>query len=130
MSVKKRLTGWIVLLVMSAVVTISGPLGVWAKSQVAAQPMETLKPIEVEMYDDYFKPKVITISNTPTTFLLKNKGKKEHTFTVEALGVDVEVHPGEEKTITVKPDKPGTYELICRYHLKQGMVGQVIVKNN
>jgi uncharacterized cupredoxin-like copper-binding protein len=129
MFVKKWLTGLVVLLAMIVVVTIPGPLGVFAESGVVTQPMETVKAIEVELNDDYFNPKDITISNgSTTTLILKNKGKEEHTFTVEKLKIDVEVQPGKEKTITVKPNNPGTYELICRYHFNEGMVGKVIVK--
>jgi plastocyanin len=127
MSIKK-VTGLFVVLAMVMVTTI-GSLGVFAESGVVNQPMETEKAIEVELNDDYFNPKVITIPNgTATTLILKNKGKKEHTFTVEKLGVDAEVQPGKEKTITVIPKQPGTYELICRYHFQEGMVGKVIVK--
>ena len=129
MSVKKWLTGLVVLLAMIVVVTTSGSLGVFAESNVVTQPMETVKMIEVELNDDYFNPKVITIPNgRTTTLILKNQGKKEHTFTVEKLGIDAEIQPGTEKTITMKPEKPGTYELICRYHFQEGMVGKVIVK--
>jgi plastocyanin len=127
MSIKK-VTGLFVVLAMVMVTTI-GALGVFAESGVVSQPMETKKSIEVELNDDYFNPKDITIPNgTATTLILKNKGKKEHTFTVEKLGVDAEVQPGKEKTITVNPKQPGTYELICRYHFQEGMVGKVIVK--
>ncbi|MBA9026834.1 cupredoxin domain-containing protein [Peribacillus huizhouensis] len=129
MFVKKCLTGLVVLLAMIVFVNTSGSIGVFADSGVVTQPMETVKDIEVEINDDYFNPKVITISNgRTTTLILKNKGKKEHTFTVEKLGIDAEVQPGKEKTITVNPEKPGTYELICRYHFNEGMVGNVIVK--
>ena len=129
MSVKKRLTGLAIMLAMIMVVTIVGSLSVFAESGPGTQPMETVKAIEVELNDDYFNPKVITIpSGRTTTLVLKNKGKKEHTFTVEKLGIDAEVQPGKEKTITVKPEKPGTYQLICRYHFREGMVGTVIVK--
>ncbi|WP_342044525.1 cupredoxin domain-containing protein [Bacillus sp. OTU530] len=129
MSVKKLLTGLVVLLAMIVVVTTSGSLSVFAESSVVTQPMETAKMIEVKLNDDYFNPKAITIPNGGTTTLvLKNEGRKEHTFTVEKLGIDAEVQPGKEKTITVKPEKPGTYELICRYHFQEGMVGKVIVK--
>ncbi|MFS0777341.1 cupredoxin domain-containing protein [Neobacillus sp. 3P2-tot-E-2] len=129
MSVKKWLSGLMVLLAMIVIVTTSGSLGVFAESRVATHPMETVKAIEVQLNDDYFNPKVITIPNgSTTTLLLKNVGKKEHTFTVKELGIDAEVQPGKEKTITVKPEKPGTYELICRYHFNEGMVGKVIVK--
>ena len=125
---KKWLTRIVVLLVMIAVVITPGLHGVLAKSVVATQPVETGKTIEVELYDDYFDPKDITIPNgKTTTILLKNKGKREHTFTVKELGIDAEVQPGQEKDLTVKPNKSGTYELICRYHFRRGMVGKVIV---
>ncbi|MGG3469545.1 cupredoxin domain-containing protein [Neobacillus pocheonensis] len=127
MSMKKWLTGLVVLLAMIVGMATPGTLTVFAESGVETQPM--VKAIEVQMNDNYFNPKVITIPNgTTTTLILKNKGKKEHSFTVEKLSIDVEVQPGKEKTITVTPKQPGTYELICRYHYQEGMVGKVIVK--
>ncbi|WP_342042910.1 cupredoxin domain-containing protein [Bacillus sp. OTU2372] len=129
MSVKKWLTGLFVLLAMILGVTAPDSLAVFAESGVVTQPMETVNAIEVKLNDDYFNPKVITIPNgRSTTLILKNEGRKEHTFTVEKLSIDAEVQPGKEKTITVKPNKPGTYDLICRYHFQEGMVGKVIVK--
>ncbi|AXI08525.1 cytochrome B [Oceanobacillus zhaokaii] len=129
MSVKNWLTGLAALLAVFMVMSIPGPLNVLAKSGVEAQPMEMVNEIVVELNDNYFNPDVITISNGKTTKLkIKNVGKKEHTFTVEKLGIDVELQPGKEKTITVKPENPGTYELICRFHYQEGMVGKVIVE--
>jgi plastocyanin len=128
MSVKKWVTRLVFLLAVVVAVTSLGSLGVLAESHVV-QPMETAETIEVELNDDYFNPKVITIQNATTTkLILKNKGKKEHTFTVEKLGIDAEIQPGKEITINIKPKQPGTYELICRYHFQEGMVGKVIVK--
>jgi plastocyanin len=125
MSIKKWVTGLVVVLAMVVV----GSLGVFAESGAVTQPMETVKSVEVELNDDYFNPKVITIPNgTTTTLILKNKGKEEHTFTVEKLGIDAEVQPGKQKSITVNPKQPGTFEVICRYHFQEGMVGKVIVK--
>jgi uncharacterized cupredoxin-like copper-binding protein len=129
MSVKKWLTGLIVRIAMILVVTTPGSISVFAESGVVTKSIESVKAIEVKLNDDYFNPKVITIPNgRTTTLILKNEGKKEHTFTVEKLRIDAEVQPGKEKTITVKPKNPGTYELICRYHFQEGMVGKVIVK--
>ncbi|PDY46809.1 cupredoxin domain-containing protein [Bacillus pseudomycoides] len=129
MSVKKWLIGLVVLLAMIVVVTTPGSLSVFAESGVVTQPIESVKVIEVELNDDYFNPNVITIPiGRTTTLILKNQGNKEHTFTVEKLRIDAEVQPGKEKTITVKPKKPGTYELVCRYHFQKGMDGKVIVK--
>ncbi|MCS0670135.1 cupredoxin domain-containing protein [Cytobacillus firmus] len=125
MSVKKRVTGLAFVLAMLVVLSTPGSFGVFAESDVSTKG----KSIEVELNDDYFNPKVITIPNgTSTTLILKNKGKKEHTFTVEKLGIDAEIQPGKETSISVKPKQPGTYELICRYHFQEGMVGNVIVK--
>lgn len=129
MSVRKWLTQFVVLLAMILVVTTAGTLSVFAESGVATKSFETVKAIEVKLYDDAFNPKVITIpTGRTTTLILKNEGKKEHTFTVEKLSIDEEVQPGKEKTITVNPKNTGTYELICRYHFQEGMVGKVIVK--
>lgn len=125
MMMKKYLTRIVSLLAMIVVVTTSGSLGVFAE----VKPMETAKAIEIELNDDYFNPKDITIPNGKTTMLiLKNKGMKEHTFTVKELKIDAEVQPGKETTISVEPTKAGTYELICRYHFQEGMVGKIIVK--
>ncbi|MGG0462540.1 cupredoxin domain-containing protein [Priestia aryabhattai] len=124
MSMKNWLMGWVILFAMVIGVITSGSLGVLAESDVVRQ-----KVMEVQLNDDYFNPETIIIPSGKTiTLILKNEGQKEHTFTVEKLGIDAEVQPGKEKTITVKPQNPGTYELICRYHFNSGMVGKVIVK--
>ncbi|TDL31110.1 cupredoxin domain-containing protein [Jeotgalibacillus sp. S-D1] len=125
----KRVIGLVIVFAMVVVVTTLGTSGVLAEAGVVTQPGEAVKSIEVELNDDYFEPKVITIPNgTNTTLILKNKGKIEHTFTVEKLGIDVEIQPGQEKNVNVKPTQSGTFELICRYHFQEGMVGEVIVK--
>lgn len=124
MSMKNWLTGLVALFTMVISVMTSGSLGVLAESDMVRQ-----QAMEVQLNDDYFNPETITIpSGKTTTLILKNEGQKEHTFTVEKLGIDAEVQPGKEKTITLKPQNPGTYELICRYHFNSGMVGKVIVK--
>ncbi|PFK99710.1 cytochrome B [Priestia megaterium] len=124
MFMKNWLTGFVVLFAMMMVVITPGSPSVLAESDVVRQ-----KAVEVQLNDDYFNPETITIPSGKTkTLILKNEGQKEHTFTVEKLGIDAEVQPGKEKTITVKPQSPGTYELICRYHFNSGMVGKVIVK--
>ncbi|MHC0035345.1 cupredoxin domain-containing protein [Pseudoneobacillus sp. C159] len=124
MSIKKWVSK-IVFLGMIMFVTNLGTFDVLAQSQ----PMETIKSIEVEINDDYFNPKDIIVPNgTTTKLILKNKGMKEHTFTVERLGIDAKIQSGKEVTITVNPKQSGTFELICRYHFQQGMVGKVIVK--
>ncbi|MEH7158932.1 cupredoxin domain-containing protein [Neobacillus drentensis] len=127
MSMKNWFNGLKIILASTLVVIALSPLSVFAESGVDTQTNGSA--VEVKMYDDSFNPKEITIPNgKTTTLILKNTGKKKHTFTVEKLRIDAEVQPGQEKTITVKPDRPGTYEFICRYHFQEGMVGKLIVK--
>ncbi|WP_442600084.1 cupredoxin domain-containing protein [Neobacillus sp. D3-1R] len=129
MSIKKWLTGLVVFPAMMVVLTTLGTYSVVAQTSNDNQPAVTVQAVDVQLNDDSFNPKVITIPNGKATkLILKNAGVKEHTFTVEKLGIDEEIQPGKEVTITVNPKKPGTYELICRYHYREGMVGQVVVQ--
>ena len=50
-----------------------------------------------------------------------------HTFTVEELGIDVDVNGGETVSFDFTFDKPGTYTLICIPHQALGMVGTITV---
>ena len=51
-----------------------------------------------------------------------------HTFTVEELGIDVDVGGGETVSFDFNFDEPGTYELICAPHQALGMVGTITVR--
>ncbi|RDU38886.1 cupredoxin domain-containing protein [Neobacillus piezotolerans] len=125
----KKLNRFSVLLLMVLAVISLGSFSVFAESSDATQPVVRENAITVELNDNYFNPKTITLpKGVATKAILKNNGQKEHTFTVEKLGIDAVVQAGTTKTISVKPTMPGTYELICRYHFQTGMVGKVIVK--
>ncbi len=50
-----------------------------------------------------------------------------HTFTVEELGIDVDVNAGETVSLDFTFDQPGTYTLICIPHQALGMVGTITV---
>ena len=50
-----------------------------------------------------------------------------HTFTVEELGIDVDVDGGETVSFDFTFDQSGTYTLICIPHQAQGMVGTITV---
>jgi Cupredoxin-like domain len=41
---------------------------------------------------------------------------KEHRFSIPGLGVYTTIHKGETATVTVKPHKTGTFELVCHTH--------------
>jgi plastocyanin len=82
--------------------------------------------ISLEADDFYFEPKEIRAqAGQPLTIRIENEGRSLHTFTIESLGVDVELQPGQERTVTITPT--GTVTFVCRLHLAQGMTGQITV---
>ncbi|MFD4707587.1 cupredoxin domain-containing protein [Gottfriedia sp. NPDC058432] len=122
------LSGLIVILATIVLIATPGNFKAFAESEVS-DANDRVQTIVVELNDDYFNPKNITIPNgTKTTLLLKNKGSKSHTFTVKMLNIDVELQPGKETSIGVQPKQANTYDLTCKYHFNVGMVGKVIVK--
>ncbi len=51
-----------------------------------------------------------------------------HTFTINDLGVDISILPGQAVTQTITFEQAGDFQLICIPHLVLGMVGTVTVK--
>jgi plastocyanin len=81
--------------------------------------------LAIEAHDFEFHPQQIKAQpGQPVTLSIKNDGKVSHTFTIKALGVDVELRPGEERTVTFTPT--GEVEFVCRFHEARGMKGRVV----
>ncbi len=77
--------------------------------------------MEVEVDDNYFKPKTLTVQ-AGTTVKWGNEGKHEHTVTADngAFGSgDLESSDAFSFTFT----KAGTYAYFCKYHGGKGGVG-------
>lgn len=51
-----------------------------------------------------------------------------HTFTIDDLGIDVEVDGGTTQTLTFTFDKTATFDLICIPHQALEMVGTITVQ--
>jgi cytochrome c len=86
--------------------------------------------ITVESVDIDFNPNEFTIpANTDVTVHLPNNGAAPHNFSIEELGIDVDIAPGEEQTITINAPA-GTYEYFCDVpgHSEAGMVGTMTVQ--
>jgi plastocyanin len=76
----------------------------------------------------YFKPTVITGSaNQSLTLEIKNEGTAKHNFTIESLGVNVNIQPGQSQVVTVKFPGSGTVEFFCSFHRSLGMAGELQV---
>ena len=81
---------------------------------------------EVEMYDDYFKPKAITGKPGQTVKVeLKNEGQNEHNFKIDGQKADADVSAGKRATVSVVIPKSGSVQFYCEYHKGLGMVGKV-----
>ena len=63
---------------------------------------------------------------------LDNSDNTTHTFTIDELGVDVSMLPGESSVALFRPTQPGTYTFYCKPHYDpttgQGMHGTLIVE--
>jgi hypothetical protein len=101
-----------------------------------SEPPETPVAADLEAYDigwrtaDEPGPSVTLTVAAGDTIEVANVGTADHNFTVEALGIDVDLPPGESATVTIPAETaPGEYEFICNVpgHAAAGMVGTLIV---
>ena len=77
------------------------------------------------MTDNAFNPASFTIS--PGSITLTNDGAALHNLTIEAAGIDEDVQPGQSTSVDIDLE-PGEYEMVCEYHVAQGMTGTLIVQ--
>ena len=95
---------------------------------VAATGAETL-PITTTSLPYSFLPADLTLEAGKSYNLVFTVDDAEpHTFTSEALGIEVILNPGTEVTHTLTIDAPGSYDFTCVPHLDQGMTGTITVK--
>ncbi|MDT7890368.1 MAG: cupredoxin domain-containing protein [Desulfurococcales archaeon] len=118
----------VVVIVAVSIYLYSGLLG-WQWMYGPPQTQRTTgvpvsREIEVELNDYYFKPKTISIPlGEAVRIVLKNVGRSTHTFTIDELGINMRLAPGETKSIEITASKAGSYVLYCIPHRALGMVG-------
>ena len=90
-----------------------------------AQVIETDEGTTVILSDNRFAPKEITVkTGTPLTFI--NEGANWHSVAGANGLINVDqLASGASYTVVI--DEPGTYNLICKHHLRQGMTAKLIV---
>ncbi|HEV3475360.1 MAG TPA: cupredoxin domain-containing protein [Actinomycetota bacterium] len=77
------------------------------------------------MVDNAFEPASWTTS--PGSKTLSNEGAALHNLTIEEAGIDEDVQPGQSTTFDLDLE-PGEYEMVCEYHVAQGMTGTVTIE--
>jgi plastocyanin len=89
----------------------------------------TGEAVEVVSHDIFFEPDALSIpANTDVTVRLPNEGVTPHNFSIDELGIDVDIAPGAtEETVINAP--AGEYEYYCNVpgHKQAGMVGTLTV---
>ena len=109
----------------SATATVP-PATVAATATSAARPTIASGQVTIEMAEDFFTPKIITVP-VGTTVVWENVGQEDHdvqakdgSFGSNRLG------PGGSFSHTFT--KPGAYAYYCTPHVGDGMVGEVDVQ--
>jgi uncharacterized cupredoxin-like copper-binding protein len=115
---------------------------------LASAHAQTATPITVTLTNFAFTPSTVTLkSGTTYTLHLVNNGGSSHDFAapeffkasaiapadkskVDSDDGDVDLDSGQSVDVTVTPNKPGTYKLICTHFMHQtfGMTGQIVVQ--
>ncbi len=102
------------------------------KKAVREMTSEATHRVNVTMTDYHFDMPSTTRPGL-TTFVIKNAGRKEHTFEIKGEGVDQKLSPnpkpGQTATLEVNL-KPGTYNVTCPvdFHTMRGMKTTLTVK--
>jgi plastocyanin len=82
-------------------------------------------PVTIGVYDHHFEVPTIRIS-PGTTIRWLNRGKQRHTITsVNGLFDSEDLLPGASHLEVF--EHPGVYGYYCRYHMKDGMRGTIVV---
>ena len=86
--------------------------------------------LTIEMLDIRFAPDEMTLpADTDVQVTLPNNGVAPHNFSIDELGIDVDVAPGDEATVLINAPA-GTYKYYCNVpgHEAAGMVGTLTVE--
>lgn len=84
---------------------------------------------ELELDDNYFKPTFMRVdAGKKLTLDMHNDGAMKHTFTSRSLNVDVELQPGERRSVEITTPPSGTTEFDCTFHQEGGMRGAFLVR--
>ncbi|CAN5851849.1 hypothetical protein BH23ACT12_BH23ACT12_06150 [soil metagenome] len=104
-------------------VTLEGPVNNKAPADLTG--MGAAATLEIVMADFAFNPTFVKLAPGANLSLkLTNPGGlADHTFTLDALGVDRQLKPGERADLVVQLPASGAFRFYCRLHVEKGMQG-------
>lgn len=103
-----------------------------AGSEQVPPPIEGAAEITVTLDDFSISPSMVAVmEGQATNITVVNNGSAPHDFTVPALGIRIEVAPGETVTAGIEAQAAGTYDTLCTIagHESLGMVGGFVVES-
>jgi plastocyanin len=108
---------------------VAGATPAGGEEQAAAE-QGAGEALVVESYDIYFEPEELSIpADTDVTVQLPNDGVTLHNFSIDELGISVDIEPGAtQETVINAP--AGEYEYYCNVpgHKAAGMLGTLTVE--
>jgi plastocyanin len=114
-----------IAVVSGAIVVASGIVAVVAFAGIESEPARS-GDILVVAEDIEFHPTRISADGSDVSVHVTNRDDTRHTFTIDELGVDLNVPPNSNQRVSFVAD-PGTYEFYCRPHTP-GMEGELVVE--
>jgi plastocyanin len=82
--------------------------------------------VSVSLNNYLFDPAEVEVQQGDVVAVRNGNTRTPHTFTVVGEDVDLELAPLETQTVEIDL-KPGTYDLICRFHEELGMTATLTV---
>jgi len=85
--------------------------------------------VNVSAKEMRFTPSTVRVKAGRHVIGVHNRGKLTHTFSLNALGREVTIHPGKTRSLSIEL-QPGTYRYVCRIldHEGLGMHGVLRVR--
>ncbi len=111
-------------LVVVALAALSAIVSMTTGSTLSAN--ERAGAVEVRMVDSAYEPRELVLDAGEVSFAVRNDGNVLHTFTVDELGIDQTVAPGDEVLITTSVTAGDELAIYCRPHAaptEQGWAG-------
>ncbi len=89
--------------------------------------------VTLNAWEFAFSPSALRAAQGEITFSVVNRGKIPHVLAIQGLGTRAStpiIRPGERKTLSVKLERSGEYQLVCplKGHAERGMVGSLQVR--
>lgn len=126
-----------IFLLLSASLGLAPACGGAGEQDPAARPRKSLavptdQPWVSVAVDNHFHDihveDEITLS-PERAFIVKNQGRNLHNVTIPEIDFDRDIRPGAQIEFKPVGNKmpPGTYNIVCKYHASEGMVGRIVV---